>query len=66
MDAALLEILICPITRSKLHLEGERLISEVGRIQYPITDGIPQLLPQEAIFPPDAPTRAEFKAKYNL
>ena len=64
MDPAILELLVCPISRSKLRIEGDFLVSERGAIRYPITDGIPQLLPLTAIFPPDAPTPEAFKARY--
>jgi uncharacterized protein YbaR (Trm112 family) len=52
MDAALLEILVCPITHSRLRQEGDFLISKIGGLKYPIKDGLPVLLPEAAIFPP--------------
>ncbi len=51
MDATLIEILECPVTHSKLRLEGEFLVSEVGGVKYPIVDGIPVLLPEKAVLP---------------
>jgi uncharacterized protein YbaR (Trm112 family) len=51
MDQALLEMLVCPITHSKLRREGEFLVSEVGGVKYPIKEGLPVLLPDAAILP---------------
>ena len=51
MDAALLEILVCPVTRSKLRREADFLVSEVGGLRYPIKDGLPVLLPDAAELP---------------
>lgn len=43
----LLEILVCPVDKAELRLEGERLICTVcGRV-YPIEDGIPNMLVEE-------------------
>jgi hypothetical protein len=48
IDPDLLSILRCPLTRSKLHQEGDFLVAEVGGLQYPIRDGIPVMLADEA------------------
>tara|TARA_R110002033_G_scaffold42956_1_gene84318 strand:- start:1762 stop:1974 length:213 start_codon:yes stop_codon:yes gene_type:complete len=50
VDPELLDILVCPITRSRLVLdiEAEELISERAGLAYPIRDGIPVLLVEEA------------------
>ena len=50
MDAKLLEILVCPVTKGPLLLDRERneLISRSARLAYPIRDGIPVLLEEEA------------------
>ncbi|MDB5373601.1 MAG: hypothetical protein JWP04_2243 [Belnapia sp.] len=50
VDPALLEILVCPLTKGPLRYDraaGE-LISEAARLAYPIRDGIPIMLPDEA------------------
>ena len=50
MDKKLLDILVCPICKGKLvyrSKEGE-LICKVDRLAYPIRDGIPVMLEQEA------------------
>ena len=48
IDPELLSILRCPLTRSKLRQEGDFLIAEVGNLAYPVRDGIPVLLENEA------------------
>ena len=50
VDPALLEILVCPLTKAPLRYDraaGE-LISDAARLAYPIRDGIPIMLPDEA------------------
>ena len=50
MDAKLLEILVCPVTKGPLIYDRERqeLISKSARLAYPIRDGIPVMLEEEA------------------
>ncbi|WP_191600160.1 Trm112 family protein [Marinomonas algicola] len=50
MNKALLDILVCPVTKAPLILnqEGTELISKMGGMAYPIRDGIPVLLETEA------------------
>tara|TARA_Y100001970_G_scaffold28750_1_gene35427 strand:- start:4115 stop:4288 length:174 start_codon:yes stop_codon:yes gene_type:complete len=50
IDKELLEILVCPITKTKLFLDEENgeLISKEAKLAYPIRDGIPIMLPDEA------------------
>ena len=50
MDAKLLEILVCPITKGALVYDQEKqeLISKSARLAYPIRDGIPVMLEEEA------------------
>lgn len=49
-DPKLLEILVCPVTRASLRYDAENqeLISEKAALAYPIRDGIPIMLPDEA------------------
>lgn len=48
MDKELLEILACPVDHAPVREEGERLIcQECGR-RYPVRDGIPVMLVEEA------------------
>lgn len=50
MDPKLLELLVCPVTKGPLDLDRERqeLISRSARLAYPVRDGIPVLLENEA------------------
>ena len=50
VDPKLLEILVCPVTKTTLEYDRERqeLISRAARLAYPIRDGIPILLEEEA------------------
>jgi len=48
VDPALLEILRCPLTHSRLHVEGAFPVAEVGGLAYPVRDGIPVMLIEEA------------------
>jgi uncharacterized protein YbaR (Trm112 family) len=50
VDPKLLEILVCPLTKSSLDYDRNRqeLISRSARLAYPIRDGIPIMLPEEA------------------
>lgn len=49
-DPKLLEILVCPLTRTTLHYDSERqeLISRAAGLAYPIRSGLPIMLPGEA------------------
>ena len=44
----LLEVARCPRTGQKLHAQGDRLVTEDGKLAYEIQDGIPVLLAEEA------------------
>ena len=50
MDAKLLQILVCPITKGPLtyNKDTNELISKSARLAYPIKDGIPVMLEDEA------------------
>ncbi len=50
VDPRLLEILVCPLTKTTLRYDRERreLVSLAARLAYPIRDGIPIMLPEEA------------------
>jgi uncharacterized protein YbaR (Trm112 family) len=50
VDPKLLEILVCPLTKGPLEYDRERqeLISRAAKLAYPIRDGIPIMLPDEA------------------
>ena len=50
VDPKLLEILVCPVTKTRLDYDAEKqeLISKAAGLAYPIRDGIPIMLPDEA------------------
>lgn len=50
LDPKLLELLVCPLTKTTLDYDAERqeLISRSARLAFPIRDGIPIMLPEEA------------------
>lgn len=50
MDTRLLELLVCPVTKGPLELDRakQELVSRSARLAYPIRDGIPILLENEA------------------
>ena len=50
IDPKLLEILVCPLTKTTLEYDAEKqeLISRAAKLAYPIRDGIPIMLPEEA------------------
>jgi uncharacterized protein len=50
VDPKLLEILVCPMTKGPLEYDAARqeLISRTAKLAYPIRDGIPIMLPEEA------------------
>ncbi len=50
IDPRLLEILVCPLTKAPLRYDrqAQELISEEARLAYPIRDGIPIMLVDEA------------------
>jgi uncharacterized protein len=56
------QLLRCPITRSKLRQSGEWLVSEEGT-KYAVRDGIPVLLPEEAKLPDGVASIDELKAR---
>jgi uncharacterized protein len=64
IDPQLLEILRCPLTHSKLRQEGAHLVAEVGGLRYPIRDGIPVMLIEEAELPAGVQSLEEIKQKY--
>ena len=62
VDPRLLEVLVCPITHGVLEYDRERgeLISRGANLAYPIRDGAPIMLPEEArrLDEPEAPRPA--------
>ena len=50
IDPRLLEVLVCPLTHGPLDYDRTRgeLVSKQARLAYPIRDGVPIMLPEEA------------------
>ena len=50
MDKRLLEILVCPLCKSSVHLDSakQELICKADRLAYPIRDDVPVMLVDEA------------------
>ena len=50
VDPRLLEVLVCPVSRGPLTYDRNRaeLISKTARLAYPVRDGVPVMLAQEA------------------
>jgi uncharacterized protein YbaR (Trm112 family) len=64
IDPELLDILRCPLTHSRLRQEGDFLVAEVGGLAYPVRDGIPVFLAEEAKLPPGVESLDAFKQKF--
>jgi len=50
VDPRLLEVLVCPVTRGRLTYDRERqeLVSKGAKLAFPIRDGVPIMLAEEA------------------
>ena len=50
IDERLLDMLVCPLTRTSLRYdpEAQELVSDAAGLAYPIRDGVPVMLPEEA------------------
>lgn len=50
LDTKLLALLVCPLCKGDLHYDRERneLICRADRLAFPVRDGIPVMLPEEA------------------
>jgi len=53
IDEELLKILACPACKVPVRLEGDRIVCDKCRRRYPIRDGIPIMLIEEAESPTD-------------
>lgn len=63
IDPELLKVLRCPLTLSELRQEGDWLVAQEGGLRYPVRDGIPVMLMEEAALPPNT-TLEQLRAKY--
>ena len=66
VDPELLEMLRCPLTRSRLKAEGGYLVAEVGGLAYPVRDGIPVMLIEEARLPEGTASLADLKSRLGI
>ena len=48
LDPKLMEILVCPISKKELVQKGDELICIESQLAYPIKNGIPIMIPEEA------------------
>ena len=50
MNEELLAVLVCPVTRTKLRYDVERqeLVSEAANLAFPVREGVPVMLVEEA------------------
>ena len=64
VDPDLLSLLRCPLTRSALRQEGDFLVAEVGGLRYPVREGIPVMLVEEAQLPEGVESLEAFKEKF--
>jgi uncharacterized protein YbaR (Trm112 family) len=62
IDPELLEMLRCPLTRSRLRQEGDWLVAEVGGLAYPVREGLPVMLVEEAKLPSGTASLADLKS----
>ena len=63
IDPGLLELLRCPLTRSRLRQDGDWLVAEVGGLSYPVRDGLPVMLVEEAKLPHGVTSLSDLKSK---
>jgi uncharacterized protein YbaR (Trm112 family) len=65
IDPKLLDILVCPVTRTRLRYDeaAQELVSDAAGLAYPIRDGVPVMLPEEARQLPSAETNQELHSQ---
>lgn len=64
VDPDLLALLRCPLTRSELKQEGDFLIAQVGGLKYPVREGIPVMLVEEAQLPAGVESLDAFRKQF--
>ena len=60
----LLDLLRCPLTGSRLRPEGDFLVAEEGGLAYPVRDGFPVMLIEEARLPSGVESLDALKARF--
>ena len=63
IDKESLDIMVCPLSGDRLRLEGDKLVNVKWGLAYPIRNGIPVMLVDEAELPEGAASLEELKAK---
>lgn len=66
IDAETLDLIRCPLTRSRLRQEGDHLVAEVGGLRYPIREGFPVMLVEEAGLPDGVASLDELRDKLRI
>jgi uncharacterized protein YbaR (Trm112 family) len=64
IDPEFLDLLRCPLTGSRLRPEGDFLVAEVGGLAYPVRDGFPVMLIEEARLPSGVESLDALRARY--
>ena len=64
IDPQLLELLRCPLTGSRLRAEGDFLVAEEGGLAYPVRDGFPVMLIEEARLPAGVDSLDTLKSRF--
>jgi uncharacterized protein YbaR (Trm112 family) len=59
VDPQLLELLVCPACRGEVKLEGDRIVCQACGRRYPVRDGIPVMLIEEAEGGPEVESSPE-------
>ncbi len=65
LDQQLIQMLRCPVTLSPVRPEGEFLVAVVGGLRYPVRNGVPVMLPEEATLPDGIATLEEFRKRFH-
>ena len=65
LDTQLIRMLRCPVTLSPVTLDGDTLVAEVGGLRYPVRNGVPVMLPEEAALPEGVADLDEFRKRFH-
>jgi len=63
IDSDLLDIMVCPVTGDKLQQQGDWLVNTKWGLRYPVRNGIPIMLPEQAQLPQGIASISELKAQ---
>ena len=65
IDKELLKLVVCPLTHDPVELAEDKLVNVKWGVKYPIRDGVPVMLLDEAELPEDISSIRELKARIN-